>query len=82
MASVQQLRETLNQSKFNSYKVFTDTFWRFVKEDVGVTHIYPLKASYLKKKQSFADRWGKVDALLARADFDDDKLSPSDAALA
>ena len=50
MASIQQLRETLNQPSRNSYKVFSDTFWRFVKEDVGVTHIYPLKVTYLKKK--------------------------------
>jgi len=57
METVHSLRETLNQSKKNSYKVFSDTFWRFVREEVGVSHIYPTKASYLKKQRTFAERW-------------------------
>jgi hypothetical protein len=78
METVNTLKETLNSSKQNSYKAFSDTFWRFVQEDVGVSHIYPTKASRVKKALSFNEKWAKVDALLSRADFEDDKLSPSD----
>ena len=49
-----------------------------MREDVGVSHIYPNKASRVKKELSFDQKWAKIDALLIRADFEDDKLSPSD----
>jgi hypothetical protein len=77
MADIQTLKQTIN-SNLGSYANFSDVFWRFIKEEVGITHIYEEKQSYLKKQVSFAERKQRVDLLLTRADFEDDKLSPSD----
>ena len=60
------------------YGSFEETFWRFIKTEVGITHIYEEKQSYLKKQVSFEERQRKVENLVERADFDDDKLNPSD----
>jgi hypothetical protein len=56
----------------------SDIFWNFIKNQVGITYIYAEKQSYLKKQVSFEERQAKVNVLLSRADFEDDKLNPSD----
>lgn len=35
---------------------FSTAFWRFIKEDVGIQHIYPDQKSYVKKKPTFEER--------------------------
>ena len=74
---VQALKRTLNDN-LSRYGSFQETFWRFIKTEVGITHIYQEKQSYLKKKVSFEERKERVNTILQRADFDDDKLNPSD----
>ena len=60
------------------YRSMSDIFWNFIKNQVGITYIYAEKQSYLKKQVSFEERQAKVNVLLSRADFEDDKLNPSD----
>ena len=81
MVDIATMRSTINQgaSRFVS---FEEVFWKFIRTEVGITHIYEEKQSYLKKQVSFAERQKKIETLLARADFEDDKLNPSDEALA
>ena len=74
---VQTLRQTIN-SQLGRYGAFGDNFWRFIKEEVGITHINKEKQSYLKKQITYEERIAKINAMLERAEFDDDKLSPSD----
>lgn len=40
------------------------------------------KQSYLKKVETHEDKMKRLEMLISRADYEDDKLSPSDAALA
>ena len=61
---------------------FSDTFWTFIKEKAGITHMIEEKQSYLKKVETYEDKMKRLDMLISRADYEDDKLSPSDAALA
>ena len=81
MVDIASMRQTINagNSRFVS---FDEVFWKFIRTEVGITHIYEEKQSYLKKQVSFEERRKKIEMLLARADFDDDKLNPSDEALA
>ncbi len=55
---------------------FGNAFWRFIKEDIGVTCIYPDKQSYLKKKPTFEERHAKIDKMLEKVEFNDEKLTP------
>ena len=75
------MRSTINEGH-SRFVPFEEVFWKFVRTEVGITHIYEEKQSYLKKQVSFQERQQKIEMLLARADFDDDKLNPSDEALA
>ena len=81
MVDIQTMRATINEGR-SRFVPFEEVFWKFVKTEVGITHIYEEKQSYLKKQASFEERQKKIDMLLSRADFDDDKLNPSDEALA
>ena len=56
---------------------FSNSFWRFIREDIGIHIIYPEG----KKKQSFEERQKKVEQLLEKVDFNDDKLTPGEALL-
>ena len=56
---------------------FSNSFWRFIKEEIGINHIYPDP----KKKQSFEERQKKVDIMLEKVDFEDDKLTPGEVLL-
>ena len=75
------MRKTINED-YNRSVSFSDVFWKFIKKEVGITHIYEEKHSYLKKQVSFEERKKKIEILLQRADFEDDKLNPSEEALA
>ena len=81
MVDIQTMRQTINEGQ-SRFVPFQEVFWKFIKTEVGITHIYQEKQSYLKKQVSFEERQKKIDMLLQRADFDDDKLNPSDEALA
>ena len=81
MVDIATMRTTINEGK-SRFVPFNEVFWKFVRTEVGITHIYEEKQSYLKKQVSFEERQKKIEMLLQRADFDDDKLNPSDEALA
>eukprot|EP00349_Pseudokeronopsis_sp_Brazil_P003516 CAMPEP_0202972008 /NCGR_PEP_ID=MMETSP1396-20130829/32529_1 /ASSEMBLY_ACC=CAM_ASM_000872 /TAXON_ID= /ORGANISM="Pseudokeronopsis sp., Strain Brazil" /LENGTH=158 /DNA_ID=CAMNT_0049701977 /DNA_START=60 /DNA_END=536 /DNA_ORIENTATION=+ len=57
---------------------FADAFWKFIKEEVGVSYIYPEQKSYLKKKLSFEERQARIDKMIDKVEFEDDKLSQSE----
>lgn len=57
---------------------FSQAFWRFIKEDIGIHYIYPEQKSYVKKKLTFEERQAKIDLMLEKVDYEDEKLSPSD----
>ncbi len=73
------LKTTMNMAK--GVDKFSDEFWRFIKEDVGIKYIYPVSRSYLKKKLSFEERQAKIDSMLDKIKVDDDKLSPNELVL-
>ena len=56
---------------------FSNSFWRFVKEDIGIHHIYP----DTKKKMSYEERQAKINQMLEKVDFNDEKLTPNEAVL-
>ena len=68
------LKETMNTIKGTAK--FSDAFWRFIKEEVGIHHIYPEQKSYVKKKLSYEERQVKINKMLDKVDYEDDKLSP------
>ncbi len=49
-------------------------FFKFIREDVGIIHIYPEQKSYLKKKPTFEERQAKIEQMLEKVEFEDDKL--------
>jgi len=56
---------------------FSRSFWRFIKEDIGIHNVYPEG----KRKISLKERQAKVDQLLEKVDFNDDKLTPGESLL-
>lgn len=56
---------------------FSKSFWRFVKEDIGVAQLYP----DTKKKTSFIEKQAKIDKMLEKVEFNDEKLTPGEALL-
>ena len=77
MVEVNTLKQTIN-STFGRSGEFSESFWRFIQEVVGIKYIYKQQNSYLKKPIPFEERKRRIEELLERADYDDDKLSPSD----
>ena len=61
---------------------FSQNFWRFIKEEVNIIHIYPEQHSYLKKKPTFEERQSKIEKMLEKVEYDDDKMSHQQEALA
>ena len=55
MVDIATMRKTMNEDN-NRFVQFTDVFWKFIKKDIGITHIYEEKQSYLKKQVSFEER--------------------------
>ena len=74
-ATLTNLKFTMNTIKGTGD--FNRSFWRFIKEDIGIHNVYPEG----KKKITFKERQAKVDGLLEKVDFNDDKLTPGEALL-
>ncbi len=55
---------------------FSDNFFRFINENIGITKIH--EANF---KHSFEDQLEKVELMIERAEFDDDKLNADQASL-
>ena len=55
MVDIATMRTTINEGK-NRFVPFNEVFWKFVRTEVGITHIYEEKQSYLKKQVSFEER--------------------------
>mmetsp|Transcript_17877 Transcript_17877/g.30378 ORF Transcript_17877/g.30378 Transcript_17877/m.30378 type:complete len:188 (+) Transcript_17877:19-582(+) len=64
---------------------FSECFWKFIKENVGITKIYPAVSSHRQQKNrkvpSFEERQERIDRMLLKTDKEDDKLSTNDASL-
>ena len=76
MVDTNSLKLTMNTIKGTGD--FSNSFWRFIKEDIGIHTIYPAP----KKAISFEDRQAKLAVMLEKVDFADDKLTPNEAILA
>lgn len=77
-ATIANLKMTMNTIKGTGD--FSNSFWRFVKEDIGIYNVLPEP----KKKQgvaTFEERQAKIDQLLEKVEFNDEKLTPSEALL-
>lgn len=68
------LKITMNSVK--GIGQFSNAFWRFIKEDIGVHHIYPDQHSYVKKKLTFEERHAKIEKMLEKVEYNDEKLTP------
>ena len=55
MVDIATMRSTINEGN-NRVVSFQEVFWKFIKTEVGITHIYQEKQSYLKKQVSFEER--------------------------
>lgn len=55
MVDISAMRATINEGQ-SRFVPFQEVFWKFVRTEVGITHIYEEKQSYLKKQVSFAER--------------------------
>ena len=65
---------------------FAECFWKFIKENVGITRIYPVSAPNKQQKNkkvpTLEERKERIDLMLQKTEYDDDKLSTGDAELA
>lgn len=66
--------------------MFSECFWKFIHEKVGITRIFPAnpstsKTSTNKKVISLAERQERIDIMLQKTEFDDDKLNTGDTVL-
>ncbi len=48
MVDIDTMRSTINEGK-SRFVPLQEVFWKFIKTEVGITHIYEEKQSYLKK---------------------------------
>ena len=72
---ITSLKTTMNTIKGTGD--FSNSFWRFIKEDIGIHTIYPDP----KKRLSNEERQAKVEKMLEKVEFDDDKLTANEALL-
>ena len=63
MVDINTMRTTINEGN-SRFVPFQEVFWKFVKTEVGITHIQKEKHSYLKKQVSCEERQKKIDMLL------------------
>ena len=49
---------------------------------MGIHYIYPDQHSYVKKKLTFEERQSKIDLMLEKVEYDDEKLTPHEQLLA
>lgn len=76
--TIKELKQTIN-SQGGRFGTFSDNFFTFIREAVGITHLYNIDS---KLGPSFEDRLKKVELMLERAEFDDEKLDSGEGALA
>ena len=66
--------------------VFSECFWKFIKERVGIPRVFPTasaaRQSKTKKVITFEERQEKIDKMLQKVDFDDNMLDQADGELA
>lgn len=53
---------------------FSDNFYKFIRENIGISHLNELGET----KSSFKDRLAKIEQMLERAEYEDDKLSANE----
>ena len=67
-------------------ETFSDCFWRFIKENVGVSRIYPVSVPTSRQKNkkvlTLEERQERIDAMLQKMGNDDAKLEVGDSFLA
>ena len=81
--TIKTLKETIN-IKLNRYTTFSDNFHLFLREQIGIAHIYDIGDPNAKgySGPSFEDRLERINLMIERAEFEDDKLSSNEQALA
>lgn len=64
--------------------LFSECFWKFIKERVGIPKIYPMVARQSKTKKviTFEERQEKIAEMLQKVEFDDNMLDQADDELA
>ena len=66
--------------------MYSECFWKFIKERVGIPRVYPMaspaRQSKTKKVVTFEERQEKIDKMLQKVDFDDNMLDQADGELA
>lgn len=67
-------KQTFKSTLGSPADTFSGQFWRFIQEEVGIIYIYPEQKSYLKKEPTFDERQAKIDIMLEKVHYDDDKL--------
>lgn len=59
-------------------QAFSECFWKFIKEEVGIPRVFPTNStarqSKTKKVISFEERHEKIDKMLQKVDYDDNML--------
>lgn len=73
--TITNLKMTMNTIKGSGE--FSNSFWRFIREDIGIHTIYPDP----KKRLTFEERQAKINGFLEKVDFEDDKLTANEALL-
>jgi hypothetical protein len=68
------MSQTKRSTMGNGPETMTGKFWQFIKEEIGIIYIYPEQKSYLKKELTFEERQDKIDVMLEKVHYDDDKL--------
>lgn len=69
------MKETIN-NQAGRFGSFSENFYQFIRENIGITHLQEMSQA-----KSFEERLAKVDLMLQRAEFEDDKLSANELAL-
>lgn len=65
--------------------MFSECFWKFIKERVGIPKVYPMttaRQSKAKKVITFEERQDKIEKMLQKVEFDDNMLDQADDELA
>ena len=67
-------------------ETFSDCFWRFIKENVGISRIYPVSIPTSRQKNkkvlTLEERQERINAMLQKVGNDDDKMEAGDQLLA
>jgi len=75
MKTIQNLKQSINDQG-GRFGTFSDNFYQFIREKIGITYLQEGS-----QKMSFEDRLAKIDLMLSRAEFEDDKLDVNELTL-